>query len=446
MPSAGEARHEPVVAASCRRRSWPSRSSSPPAPGCPRAGRSTRATTRTRTSRRRTSRSCRTTRSRGRPPRRSSRASSARGPVPGITGDWERAREFLAPDIRSSWKPTAGVTIDLSSDRVYSSTAEDSVSLSLVAVATVDANGAYERDRRGPDVAAVRARQAGRRRVADHRGARRHRARPRRLPERLRRLLGHVLRPDVGVSRARRAVVPHGQRRLARRRRPRQQAARATGSRTRSRRRSRESVTVVAVGAGRIAGVAEVDLSDSALAVPPETLDRMLTQLEASLGTAGATDVVLSVGGAPISAEPVPVRSTRVTGPSLVLTEAGFGFLVGDELEPIPGLTEVIEHRVPGRDPGHGRAGLGGAPADRRHRRPPGRGRLVRPARHPARAHRSDDRPVQHRVERAALAADRAHRVPAGRHRRSRSPTRGREPPRSRRWRCRGTAPASPRS
>ncbi len=74
----------------------------------------------------------------------------------------------------------------------------------------------------------------------------------------------------------------------------------------------------------------------------PQTLNRMLTQLEASLGTAGATDVVLSVGTAPIEAEPVPVRSTRVTSPSLVLMEEGLGFLVGDELQPIPGLTEVI--------------------------------------------------------------------------------------------------------
>jgi len=89
-------------------------------------------------------------------------------------------------------------------------------------------------------------------------------------------------------------------------------------------------------------GVAEVDLNESALAAPPETLDRMLTQLEASLATAGATDVVMSVGGAPLDAAPVPVRSTRVTGPSLVLMEAGFGFLVGEELQPVEGLTEVM--------------------------------------------------------------------------------------------------------
>ena len=99
--------------------------------------------------RRRTSRSCPTARSRARPPRRSSRASSARDPVPGITGDWERAREFLAPDIRDSWKPTAGVTDrPLERPRVLLDRRRTRCSLSLVAVANVDENGALRAHRR----------------------------------------------------------------------------------------------------------------------------------------------------------------------------------------------------------------------------------------------------------------------------------------------------------
>ena len=113
----------------------------------------------------------------------------------------------------------------------------------------------------------------------------------------------------------------------------------------------------------------------------------MLTQLEASLGTAGATDVVaLRRDGAPIDAEPVPVRSTRVTGPSLVLTEEGLGFLVGDELAADPGAHRG--HRAPCRPSSiqvTAERDWAALRLDRRHRRAPGRRRVVRPARRPRR-------------------------------------------------------------
>ncbi len=263
------------------------------------------------------------------------------GSGPGITGDWERAREFLAPSIRSSWKTTASVTIDLSGDRVYSSTDEGSISLSLVAVAAVDEKGAYERTDTGPTTLPFElARQAdGEWRITET-------------------LDGIVLDrdlfpnvfhdysvmyfdptweflvPDVrwfptanAASRVTDALVN----------KPR--SAWLSESVFTAFPESVRASPSVRIEAG---GLAVVDLNDSALAVAPEILDRMLTQLEASLSTAGATEVVLSVDSAPLTAEPVPVRSTRVTGPSLVLVEEGFGFLVGDELEPVPGLTEVM--------------------------------------------------------------------------------------------------------
>ena len=156
-------------------------------------------------------------RSRGRRPRRSSRASSARARVPGSRATGSARANSSPPTSASSWNPTASVTIDLSGDRVYSL---DRGGLG-VAVARRRRGGRRERrlraDRCGPDAASLRARPAGGRRVADHRGARRDRARPRRLPERLPRLLGDVLRSDLGVSRARRAVVPHRERAVARR-------------------------------------------------------------------------------------------------------------------------------------------------------------------------------------------------------------------------------------
>ncbi len=263
------------------------------------------------------------------------------GSGPGITGDWERAREFLAPDIRSSWKPTAGVTIDLSSDRVYSSAAEDSVSLSLVAVANVDANGGYERTDEGPtSLPFTLAKQDdGEWRISET-------------------LDGIVLDRDVFprvfndfsvmyfdptweylVPDVRWFPTANAASRITVALVNRPPSDWLKDSVVTAFPQSVTASPSVPIESG---GVAEVDLSDSALAVPSATLDRMLTQLQASLSTAGASDVVLSVSGAPISAEPVPVRSTRVTGPSLVLTEAGFGFLVGDALEPVPGLSEVM--------------------------------------------------------------------------------------------------------
>lgn len=262
------------------------------------------------------------------------------GSGPGITGDWERAREFLAPEIRQSWKPTAGVTIDLFGDRVYSSTAEGSVSLSLTGIATVDANGSYELSDAGPTSLpfTLAQQEDGEWRITET-------------------LDGIVLDRDVFprvfhdyavtyFDRTWEYLVPdvrwfptaNAPARIADalvNKPPSDWLADSV------RTAFPESVTI-SPSVPMEAGVAEVGLSESALAAPATTLDRMLTQLEASLGTAGASEVVLTVGGAPIAAEPVQVRSTRVTGPSLVLIDEGFGFLVGDELQPVPGLSEVI--------------------------------------------------------------------------------------------------------
>jgi hypothetical protein len=262
------------------------------------------------------------------------------GSGPGVTGEWERAKEFLAPEIRGTWDPTAGVTIDLSGDRVYSSTGTGSVTLTFVGVAAVDANGAY-----APTDAVLSSLPFRLAQQDDGEW---------RITETVdgivldRDVFPNVFRdysvmyfdptweylvPDVrwfptsnAASRVADALVNDL---------PSEWLADSVAS------AFPESVTV-SPSVPVDSGVAEVDLSESALAVPPQTLNRMLTQLEASLATAGATEVELSVGTAPLAAEPVSVRSTRITSPSLVLMEDGLGFLVGDELQPIPGLTEVV--------------------------------------------------------------------------------------------------------
>jgi hypothetical protein len=68
----------------------------------------------------------------------------------------------------------------------------------------------------------------------------------------------------------------------------------------------------------------------------------MQTQLAASLATAGVSGAQMLVASTALVAETVSTRSTRVTGPPLVLTEEGFGFLSGDELTPVEGLSESM--------------------------------------------------------------------------------------------------------
>ncbi len=90
------------------------------------------------------------------------------------------------------------------------------------------------------------------------------------------------------------------------------------------------------------AGIAQVPLTRAALAVEADTRDRMQTQLEASLQSAGIASAQLLIEGEPVQAQTVPVRSTRVDVRPLVLTADQFGFLSGSAIEAVPGLSETI--------------------------------------------------------------------------------------------------------
>jgi len=90
------------------------------------------------------------------------------------------------------------------------------------------------------------------------------------------------------------------------------------------------------------AGVAQVPLSQSALAIVPDTRDRMQAQLEASLQSAGIIGAQMSVDGEPVAAQAVDIRPVRVDVRPLVLTDDGFGFLSGSEIEPVPGLSAAL--------------------------------------------------------------------------------------------------------
>lgn len=263
------------------------------------------------------------------------------GSGPGPAANWDVARMFLAPSIRETWNPEASVTIDLPDDREPVSTSEGAVELSLAAVGTVDGAGAYQPDAGVTQLSFRLAQQDdGEWRISE-------------APDGVvieRDLFSSVfhrysltyfdptyrfLVPDVrwfpttnAATRITRALVNGS---------PSAWLADAVEN------AFPESVTLARPSVPLESGVAQVSLSPESLAVEATTLDRMQTQLEASLASAGVSAVQMSAASTPLSAEAVSTRSTRVTGPPLVQTEDGFGFLAGDELTPIAGLSDAME-------------------------------------------------------------------------------------------------------
>lgn len=89
-------------------------------------------------------------------------------------------------------------------------------------------------------------------------------------------------------------------------------------------------------------GVAAVSLQDGARSLDRTVLDRMQTQLEASLAQARIDQVDMLVNEQVLPAEALTVRQTRVDTNPLVRTADDFGFLSGGTVEEIPGLSQAL--------------------------------------------------------------------------------------------------------
>lgn len=267
------------------------------------------------------------------------------GSGPGPAANWEVARMFLAPSIRESWKPEASVTIDVPDDREPVSPSEGAVELSLVTVATVDSTGAYLPDAGVMQLSFRLAQQDdGEWRITE-------------APDGVvidRDVFANVfhrysliyfdptyrfLVPDVrwfptanAATRVTDALVNGS---------PSSWLADSVGN------AFPDSVSLARPSVPLESGVAQVTLTADALLLEATTLDRMQTQLAASLATAKVSGAQMLVASTPLAAEAVPTRSTRVTGPPLVQTEDGFGSLAGDELTPVPGLSDAMELVAP---------------------------------------------------------------------------------------------------
>ena len=267
------------------------------------------------------------------------------GSGPGPAANWEVARMFLAPSIRATWKPEASVTIDVPDDRESVSPSEGAVELSLVAVATVDSSGAYQPDAGLTQLSFRLAQQDdGQWRITE-------------APD------GVVIDRDVFANVFHRYslmyfdptwqfLVPDVRWFPTTNAATRIASALVNGSPSGWLGGSvvnsfPESVSLARPSVPLESGVAQVTLSAEALQLESTTLDRMQTQLAASLATASVSGAQMLVASTPLTAEPVSTRSTRVTGPPLVQTEVGFGSLSGDELTPVAGLSDAMELVAP---------------------------------------------------------------------------------------------------
>lgn len=263
----------------------------------------------------------------------------------GSSSDWQTARSFLAPSIQSSWDPSAGVAVVPTGEIVAQPAVDDTVKVVLAPVASVDEAGRYEPALGGTATLAFELVQvAGQWRIS-------------KAPDGIvldESVFGTVfhlysvmyfdpswtyLVPDErwfpttsAAVRITAALVDE---------QPSDWLAGAAST------AFTDDVTSVYSSVPQRAGTAQVELSPEVLALDQVTIDRMATQLEESLATAGITEVQLTVDGVPVAATPVQTRSTAVTAAPLVLTDQGFGFLSGRELTTIDGLSDAVERSNP---------------------------------------------------------------------------------------------------
>ncbi len=258
----------------------------------------------------------------------------------GPRDNWATARQYLAPEIRDVWQPTAAVLIDVG-DRALTSTTEDNVTLTVTPEATVDETGSFAIADGGAIPLGYRLAQRadGEWRITQ-------------APD------GVVLDRDRFEAVFRSYSIMYfdpswtylvPDERWYPATNPATYIAEALVDGTVSpwlaasvKTAFPESLELAQPAVPVETGVAQVALAPSALAVVPDTLNRMQTQLDASLATAGIGGAEMLVDDQVLDTTPVATRSMRVDVRPLVLNADGFGFLSGSSVEPIRGLSDAM--------------------------------------------------------------------------------------------------------
>lgn len=261
-------------------------------------------------------------------------------------GNFEIARSFLAPSVRDEWDPSAGVTIDQPRSRSFSPVISGTVTLTLTPTADVDDAGAYhvtETPSAATRSYAVAKQSNGEYRVVSAPDGIVLDAETFKVVYNPFTLMyfdptWHYLVPDVRWLPARTNIATNITSKLIDGA-PSPWLVGAVKSAF-PQDVGLRSKTVPVTG-----GVAQVELDPSALGLDELTLNRMQAQLQASLASAGVGSVDMMVGPNVLAATAVGTSSTKVDARALVQTAAGFGFVSGDELELIPGLSQQIVKR-----------------------------------------------------------------------------------------------------
>ena len=260
----------------------------------------------------------------------------------GPRDNWATAHLYLAPEFSSEWDPREGVTVYDPGERTLTETAENEFVLSLTPSAYVDATG--EMSATGESTGLVLSFQLAQQADGQWR----------------------ITQAPQGIILDRnRFVTVFGSYSLQffdptwtylvpdERWFPRQYAATRIAAELVNGGPSPWLVGAVATAftdAARLAtlsvpqqlGVAAVSLQEGARSLDRTTLDRMQTQLEASLTQARVDQVDMVVDGQVLTAEALTPRLTRVDTNPLVRTADDFGFLAGGAVVEIPGLSKSI--------------------------------------------------------------------------------------------------------
>lgn len=259
----------------------------------------------------------------------------------GPRGNWEVAQEFLTREFRGQWQPQAGVTVYRPGETAITAPSEGEIEFSVEPVGVVDATGSYE--------------PAGSGRI--------------RLPFTLVEEQGQwriSQAPDGIALDANRfasvfrsyqlayfdqdwdTVIPDVRWFPATNPATRITAALVSGSPAPWLAASVRTAFTADVGLTQPAvpvesGIAQVSFDPAVRDLSRATLARMKTQLEQSLAGAGILEVQMLVGDQILDVAAAPTRSTAVDARPLVLTDDGFGFLSGSELEEVAGLGPALQ-------------------------------------------------------------------------------------------------------
>ncbi|WP_460799684.1 LpqB family beta-propeller domain-containing protein [Microbacterium sp. GXF0217] len=267
------------------------------------------------------------------------------------TDNWAIAKEFLTPEFADIWRPGAGVTIDVAGSRTYASSVDSpdeveaadaaDVEVDLDQRASVDADGRYTEAAGGTELDFQLARDAdGEWRIAS-------------APD------GIVL--DEGsfqqvYSRYSLQYFDQSWRHLVPDVRWYPRGSNVATSITQSVIEGTpsdwlEPAVHTAFPADVLLDgnsvpvseqIASVALTDAALSLDAATLARMRTQLERSLTATGVTEVRFTVNGSALEADEAGLAGDGGDVGTIVLTEDGFGSLVGGEVVPIAGITDLL--------------------------------------------------------------------------------------------------------